>query len=494
MKTFTTSRRLWWGIALLLLLLWVAGSLLPPLEIGIPQAPWTTWISLPVVRFARDIVAAITLGCVLVGGLVVPGRSARVLRWGSVGAMIWLILLLLQFILSISDVLAVTIPGALDPTTMWSVLTQVSLGRVFMWQAIGVLLVGLLSQAVVSRVTAWVVLAFACGACLAPAFLGHGGLSGGHAAATISLAVHLIAISAWLGGLVAVIAFLAIDPGRAAQIVPRFSAVALGAAIIAAESGLLNSSIRLAQPSLFLTTWYGALVIAKVILIGWLAYFGMLQRRRVLPRLDPNGAIGVGDLTRYALQEFLIMGLAVGVAVAMSRIGPLGSPNSNGAVNLLAVTLLLLGIPQLAPLLGYQPRSKFMRRVGAYPEVVSIVSAVVAIELFGLNLFNHLFGTQFGSLMSIIAIMLMGWLLACALSGERGRQGVLVTIPTWLITVAIITYFQLAQPQAIVDFRSVAASALLGVLLIALYLLPPINQQVNSVGAISTESQRLSPQ
>ena len=135
MKTFTTSRRLWWGIALLLLLLWVAGSLLPPLEIGIPQAPWTTWISLPVVRFARDIVAAITLGCVLVGGLVVPGRSARVLRWGSVGAMIWLILLLLQFILSISDVLAVTIPGALDPTTMWSVLTQVSLGRVFMWQA-----------------------------------------------------------------------------------------------------------------------------------------------------------------------------------------------------------------------------------------------------------------------------------------------------------------------------------------------------------------------
>ena len=494
MKIFTTSRRLWWGIALLLVLLWVASSLLPPLEIGIPQAPWATWVSLPVVRFARDVVAAITFGCVLVGGLVFPERSVRVLRWGSTCAVIWLILLFVQFIVTISDVLAVSIPAALDPTTMWSVLTQVTLGRVFMWQAIGVLLVGILSQAVVSRVTAWVVFAFACGACLAPAFLGHGGLSGGHAAATISLAIHLIAISAWLGGLVAVVSLLAVEPGGAAAILHRFSPVALAAAIIAAETGLLNSSIRLAQPALFLTTWYGALVIGKVILIGWLAFYGMRQRRRVIPLLEPDGVIGVGALTLYALQEFLIMGFAVGVAVAMSRIGPLSAPNSNGAVNLLAVALLLLGIPQLVPLLGHRPRSSFMRKLGAYPEVVSVVAAVVTIELFGLNLFSHLFGVQLGSLVSIIVIMFIGWLLACALSGERGRQGVLVAIPAWLITVGVVTYFQLIAPQAVVDMRSVGASALLGVLLCGLYAWPPLNSEATFRSAESIESRTPSPQ
>ena len=188
------------------------------------------------------------------------------------------------------------------------------------------------------------------------------------------------------------------------------------------------------------------------------------------------------------------MGLAVGVAVAMSRIGPLSAPNSNGAVNLLAVALLLLGIPQLVPLLGHRPRSSFMRKLGAYPEVVSVVAAVVTIELFGLNLFSHLFGVQLGSLVSIIVIMFIGWLLACALSGERGRQGVLVAIPAWLITVGVVTYFQLIAPQAVVDMRSVGASALLGVLLCGLYAWPPLNSEATFRSAESIESRTPSPQ
>jgi putative copper export protein len=485
---FTTSRRLWWGVPLLLIILWVAASLLPPSDIGIPQAPWLTWISMPVVRFARDIAAALTVGCVLVGGLVVPRRSVRVLQWASAWALIWLALLVVQFILTISDVLAVSLSAALDPTTMWSVMTQVDLGRVFVWQFVGVLAVGVLAQAIVSRATAWVVFVIASAACLAPAFLGHGGLSGGHAIATISLAIHLVAISIWLGGLVALVCLLVATPNVAETVLPRFSAVALGVAIVAAESGLLNSSIRLTQPALFLTTWYGALVIAKVILIGWLAYFGMLQRRKVIPQLDDEGTISTSGLARYAVSEFLVMGLAVGVAVSMSRIGPVATPNANGAVNLLTIAVLLLGLPQLAPLLGAQSTSSIARTLGKNPEVVAVVSAVVTIELFGLNLLNRILGVQFGSLVSIVLTILVGWALSIALSGGRQRSGVYTAIAGWIITCGAVSYFQVSQPQSVVDTRSVAAATVLGVAFLALYFVKPLTVSSAAAQSESIES------
>ena len=474
MNRFATSRQLWWGIPLLLLVLWVAGSLLPANEIGIPQAPAVTWLSLPVARFARDIAAAVTLGCVLVGGLVVPQRSVRVLRWASAWALLWLVLVTVQFILTISDVLAVPLSSALDPTTIWSVLTQVDVGRVFLWQFIGVAVVGALSQAVFSRVTAWVVVFVAAAACLAPSFLGHGGLSGGHAVATISLSIHLVSVSVWLGGLAAVVALLAMEPTRAQSVLPPFSALALGAAIVAAESGLLNSSVRLTQPVLFLTTWYGALVIAKVVFIGWLAYFGMLQRRRVIPHLDADGALSTKGLTRFATTEFLVMGFAVGVAIAMSRIGPLATPNANGATNLITVSLLLLGLPQCAMLITDRITPTWLEAIGQYPETMTVVASVVCIELFGLNLLDHLVGVQLAALFNIGLVLLTGWLLAVSLTGERQRSGVITTMVMWVITCGAVTYFQTTRPQSVIDTRAVAAATVTGLMILALYLVKPL--------------------
>jgi len=471
---FATSRQLWWGIPLLLIVLWVAGSLLPATEIGIPQAPVATWLSLPIVRFARDIAASITLGCVIVGGLVVPQRSMRALRWASVWAILWLVILIVQFILTISDVLAVPIVGALDPTTMWSVLTQVDLGRVFMWQFIGVLVVVALSQAVFSRVTAWVVVLITTAASLAPSFLGHGGLTGGHAIATISLGIHLVSVAVWLGGLAAVVALLAIEPKRAQLTLPRFSAVALAAAIVAAESGLLNSSVRLTQPMLFLTTWYGALVIAKVIFIGWLGYFGLQQRRRVIPNLDADGALSTARLFRYASTEFLIMGFAVGVAISMSRIGPVATPNANGATNLITISLLLLGVPQCAVLITDRIAPTRFGTIRRYPETMAVVASVVCIELFGLNLIERLVGVQLAALFNIGLVLLTGWLLAVSLTGERQRSGVVTAMVMWVITCGAVAYFQTTRPQNVVDTRAVAAATVTGLVILALYLVKPL--------------------
>ena len=78
--TLSVGRRLWWGIPLLIVVLWVLGALLPSFVDGLPEAPWVTWVTLPITRYARDVAAAVTVGCVAVGALLTPGRSHRVLR------------------------------------------------------------------------------------------------------------------------------------------------------------------------------------------------------------------------------------------------------------------------------------------------------------------------------------------------------------------------------------------------------------------------------
>jgi ABC-type spermidine/putrescine transport system permease subunit II len=108
-------------------------------------------------------------------------------------------------------------------------------------------------------------------------------------------------------------------------------------------------------------------------------------------------------------------------------------------------------------------------------EVVAIVCAVVAIELFGLNLLNRLFGISLGSLLSICFVVLVGIALAIALSGNRQRSGVYTAMVAWVVTCGAVTYFQLSRPDAVVDSRAVAAAAVLGVGILSLYLVKPLS-------------------
>jgi putative copper resistance protein D len=102
--------------------------------------------------------------------------------------------------------------------------------------------------------------------------------------------------------------------------VPRFSSLALWCGVAVAASGVVNSAIRLAAPSELVTSWYGRLVLLKVLLIGVISGFGVWHRRRHLPRL-------AAEPTRLrflsaAAAEVLVMAATIGVAVALSRTPP----------------------------------------------------------------------------------------------------------------------------------------------------------------------------
>ena len=470
--SLATSRWLWWGVPALFVMLWAVGALLPGAVEGLPEAPWTTWVSLPVVRFARDIAAAIALGCAVVGGLLVTGRSPRLLRWASGWAVVWLAVLLVELVLTVSDLLAVSAREAIEPTTLWSVLSQTTVGKVFIWQFVGAVLVAVLSWGVMSRPTAWVVAIVALGACVAPAWLGHGGLAGGHAAATISLALHMGAASLWVGGLVAVVAYLLQRPTAAASVLPRFSALALGCVIVVAESGLLNASLRLTSPADFLTTTYGALVLGKAVLLGWLVLFGWRQRTRVIPALDAAGSASVPVLARLAALEFAAMGVAFAAAITMSRLGPLPTPPLGHVLNPVVVVLAALALPQLVIRFHMPaPRRAWARLARDYPEVVAIVMCLAVVEVAGVGLVDSLLGRGLGSVVGVALLVAVGWAFAVGARGPRGRSGVVVAMVGWLGASLVVARFELARSAGGVDSHLTLAALALGEGLLLLTLL-----------------------
>lgn len=448
------SRRVWWGLPLLLVLLACLGALVAQLPSPLPQAPVLTSVSLPVVRFVRDVAAALTVGCVVVGGLVAPGGCPQALRWSTRWACVWGAALVAQAVLTVSDILAIGVIESLDAWTLWSFLSSVLIGQVLLWQGVAVLLVLLLGRAVISAPTAWVVASVAVAGAALPALLGHGALTDGHVAATVSLALHLAAVSLWLGGLTVVVALMRVDSAHAITTLPRFSAVALACVLLVAESGLLNASLRLASPSLLLGSDYGGLLLMKASLLLWLVLLGWRQRSRVLPDLRAGAPTAPALLARVAAWEFLAMGAAIAVGVAMSRIGLAEGSVSSYLVNPLCVAGLAAALPGIASrAFRPAPGRRWVVVVRRYPEVAAVLLAVVVIEVAGVGLPALLLGPDLGSIVAVVLLASAGWVMCVALQSSRQVSARVAAMSAWTVAVGVVYAFELARSAGPAEAR-----------------------------------------
>ena len=165
--------RLWWGLPVLLILLWVAGAFAVEVFPGLASTPLSTVLLLPLARFARDVAAAITVGALVIGALLGVNTYRQVFRWAFTWALLWLISLAALLALTISDIFAASVAAALQPGIWWSFLVDVSVGRVFLFQFIAVAIVAVLCTLIRSRAARWVTAVIAVSGAAAPAVLGH---------------------------------------------------------------------------------------------------------------------------------------------------------------------------------------------------------------------------------------------------------------------------------------------------------------------------------
>ncbi|MFM7599327.1 MAG: hypothetical protein ACKO70_13320, partial [Actinomycetota bacterium] len=116
------------GIPLLLLLLATLGALTEETAEGLPVVPWQTLWGLPLDRWIREIAAALTLGFIVVGGLLLPHPQPRLLKVASLSAIVWLAALVAQVVLTVSELLGRTWSESLDPQVIRALVTQTQLG------------------------------------------------------------------------------------------------------------------------------------------------------------------------------------------------------------------------------------------------------------------------------------------------------------------------------------------------------------------------------
>ena len=253
----------------------------------------------------------------------------------------WLLATAIYVIVQLSYLLDQPLVASFDLTVIRSYLTQTSLGKAYVVQIIGILILLLIPLR--RLLSGYISLLIALIAITAPVFQSHGSSSGNHGLAIGALIIHVIALSFWVGGL---FGLTQLNKAQKLIALPRFSEIALWSAITVVISGAATAWTRLDS----LQAWqskYGVITLVKISLAFILVGFGALHRRWIIKSDYPS-------IFRLITAELGVMFTTVFVGSWLSTVNPpereiVSSP-----------ALLVTGIQMPAPptlsrvLLGYE--------------------------------------------------------------------------------------------------------------------------------------------
>ena len=308
---------------------------------------------LPVSKAVHNVALATVIGGLLFAAGILPRSLAgsrskatdapehpaftRALALAAAAGAVWTLSAIAVLVLSYSDIAGQGISG--DPEFTRSLvyfMTDIETGRA--WLAVVIIaavvttaLFGVRSQ---GGLAATLVLSLI--GLVPSALIGHSASSADHEGAINSLGLHLVGVSAWLGGII-MLALLSGMLGAAASgsktggrpditepTLRRFSALAGFAFILVFASGVINSSIRLTSWNDLFGSAYGQLILAKAAATLVLGGIGLMHRRWVIPQLgsQTGGLSARRVLWQLIAVELLVMGATSGVAVALGRSAP----------------------------------------------------------------------------------------------------------------------------------------------------------------------------
>lgn len=242
-------------------------------------------------KFFAVLSSFITIGALLALAFLVLDKDGKLSTSGakirsiiSISAFAWFFSSVLNILFTLANILGESVTAVLDPAVLQSFVLQISLGQYLFFQTLIALFVAITSRLLTSSGYTAILLLISLIAISAPVFQSHAASSGSHALAIGSLLIHVIALSFWVGGVIA-IALLNQEDRKIS--LPRFSQVALWAAIAVVISGVINASARLN----FAAAWsssYAYVVILKVLITFVLLYFGYKHRNYLAAKPSVN--------------------------------------------------------------------------------------------------------------------------------------------------------------------------------------------------------------
>jgi putative copper resistance protein D len=292
-----------------------------PLQFSDP-GPVVRW-GLPVVKLIMNFSMGIAVGSLVFSAFA--GNKSEQLRLQPIAAWssaLWLLSGSINFIMTYLSAAGVGLDyGPEFSSSLWMFATEIELGTLLAWNLIFAFVLSITSLAFGHGRMSAVNAAVAMAGLYPLAESGHASADAGHALAVNSMLMHLVGISVWVGGLVALFAIYYEFPERRAALVSRYSTLALFAFVLVAISGITAGYIRLYSPQ-DLLSGYGLLLIAKALALLALGVFGAWHRIKLIGQLGS----GKARFISIAWVELVIMGVAMGLATALARTAPPQNP------------------------------------------------------------------------------------------------------------------------------------------------------------------------
>ena len=237
-------------------------------------------------------------------------NSLALRRKASLIGLVWFFSSFTYIIATLADILGVRFLDALDMTTVRSFVSEILIARYLLAQTLVAFLAGYIILRLKRVIPTLFLLLISLVAIAAPALESHSASGGSHALATGSMLLHVAGLTLWVGGLIALI-FISSEDRKMA--VPRFSVMALWAAIVVVLSGLINAWARLNFREAWDTT-YARVIILKTILTGVLLFMGYLHRKN----LSLQEKIDWRSLTRLITAEVALMAAVTAIGTWLS--------------------------------------------------------------------------------------------------------------------------------------------------------------------------------
>ena len=315
--------------------------------------PVVRW-GLPVVKALSNLGAAAMLGSLVLALFALPSgaRSFEIaLDTASIGAAVYTVASAVAGLFTFLQTLGVKLSAGPEfGAQLGRFLLELPLGQAWLMTVLAGAVITIAAFAFRGWTATLLTAILAAASFIPLATQGHAGDLSGHDAAVNSLLLHTVGAAVWIGGLVLLIvlrgsrselsdpavAAPAADapaaqtpkPGKKgkaprggltfAAVVRRYSSLALVAYIVVAVSGVARSIVAVGDWAGMLTP-YGGLIVAKAVVLILLGALGARYRTRLIPKLETKGS---GPFWTLVLLELALMGIASGLAAALSRTPP----------------------------------------------------------------------------------------------------------------------------------------------------------------------------
>ncbi len=273
----------------------------------------------PIVKLIMNFSMALTIGALAFSAFAAnPEQQKRLQPIASWAAAIWLLSAASYFVMTYLSAAGITISyGPEFSSGLWLFATEIELGVLLAWNLAFAFILSLSTIMFPSGRMIAVNTALGIAGLYPLAESGHASSDIGHAIAVNSMLMHLVGISVWVGGLIALFAIYFDEPDQRSVLVKRYSTLALFAFILVAISGLTGGFIRLYQPTDLLSD-YGLLLITKAAVLVVLGLFGAWHRLKLIRSIES----GSSSFIRIVGVEIAIMGIALALATALARTAP----------------------------------------------------------------------------------------------------------------------------------------------------------------------------